>query len=776
VNWSPAVTTFASDQDPNGKPLVGNFFDYLSRPLPRSVPKKSLPMWSLTTFDGPRRAANARFVAGVVLDVDVQPVPTLETLRQTLSTVYGFVTSSSSSTPGTPRWRLGLFTDKPIPAKDYKRIGHHLVKKLPFVVATNSIEPARAWYAPREPEEGPYVFEILPGALLSLDRLLLEAPAVEKDITIRDDILPPALLSPEELAYHRWHFEKYCTETNDVGTKVAARAYRYDLPIEVAAEIIERIYAPRCAALVPPQPWYRENIFWKLEQVYSGMLHADIALDPQGPSVPPPDSFFDKLKGLVSPEEAAAPQILNPQHTYSYEAGMRLLGESRRGTFNELQADLFTNRCWAGVLSYDTFHQMVFATNPPMKMDAETSSGLSDADVDLVRSWFEFHGKRFSKDDVRSGLEIVARRRSFNPVQDWLRSRRWDGVARLDRVLPDFFGTADGEYELSIGPRWFISLVARAMTPGCQADCTLVLEGPQGIGKTSAFRALMADPTWYAESSAGVESKDFLENLRGVWLMGFDELDSLTRRSLTKVKTVLTALHDKFRKSYGHYSSTYPRTCGFCGSTNEEQYFNDPTGARRFWPARVKRRINIPMLIAARDLLWAEAYVRWQAGEEWHVNTPELLALCETEQEQRLEVDAWEEAVREWLGDPTKVTRTPAAAVNGANGANGVNGTNGANGLTPDLLFKGGLRPYDASNGITTAAVLERALGKLKGQWTLGDSIRVARLLRRMGFERIRVRTAGLQEWRYLFPDGENTSKLPIEAQNILDLRNRYQN
>ena len=198
-------------------------------------------------------------------------------------------------------------------------------------------------------------------------------------------------------------------------------------------------------------------------------------------------------------------------------------------------------------------------------------------------------------------------------------------MPRLDRVLPEYFQSSDGAYERAIGPRWFISLVARAMTPGCQSDCTLILEGEQGIGKTSAFRALMHDPTWYAESACGVDSKDFLENLRGVWIMGFDELDSLTRASLTKVKTVLTALSDHYRKSYGHYSDDYPRSCGFCGSTNAELYLDDPTGARRFWPVRVLRVINALRLANDRDQLWAEAFARWRTRRGLDLNRAVLI-------------------------------------------------------------------------------------------------------------------------------------------------------
>jgi len=489
------------------------------------------------------------------------------------------------------------------------------------------------------------------------------------------------------------------------------------LPLDVLQLLVEEVYNSRCE---PP---------WSPQEIHHKITDADRRFEePRGLCSP---DFVDKMLGRTKNTTAQDP---DPFHEYTFSIGMRGSDESRKASYGEIAADLFDHVDWAGVFTFDTFRDLIVATNPPMPMDAETASGLSDNDVQLVRAWLEYHGKKCNTLDIGAAIEAVARQRSFNPVQDRLRGLVWDNVPRLDRVLPEYFQTADGLYERAIGPRWFISLVARAMEPGCQSDCTLVLESKQGRGKTSAFRALMCDPDWYAESSCGVDSKDFLENLRGVWLMGFDELDSLSRGSLTKVKTTLTRRSDKYRKSYGRRSTHFPRACGFCGSTNASQYLNDPTGARRFWPVKMLREINVSRIEADRDQIWAEAFARYRAGEPWHVDTPELLALCETEQEERYEIDGWEEKIQRWLNDPTKFSRDPVAA-------------------DPNSLFKG-VRVFDGSQGITTADVLEHAVGKLVGQWTTGDAMRVGRILQhRLGMTRAQIRVGKSREWRYLFSD-----------------------
>ena len=486
------------------------------------------------------------------------------------------------------------------------------------------------------------------------------------------------------------------------------------LPLDVLKAIVEEIYNPRCE---PP---------WSSEEITHKLADADRIEDkPRGLCSP---DFIDRMHGRTKDTGPKAP---DPLHEYTFEIGMRSNGETRKATFGDVCADLFDHRDWAGVLTFNTLRNRVTAIDPPMRMDAETT-GLSENDVQLVRAWLEYHGKTLSPKDIRSAVEAVARRSAFSPVQDWLRSLAWDGVPRLDRVLPEYFQSPDRPYERGIGPRWFIATVARAMVPGCQVDCVLVLEGKQGRKKTSAFRALMHDPLWYAESGCGVDKKDFLENLRGVWLMGFDELDSLTRASLSKVKTTLTTLCDHYRKSYGHDADDYPRSNSFCGTTDAESYLNDPAGARRFWPVKVLSRIDASRIARDRNLLWAEAFVRWKSGEEWHVNTPELEVLCEEEQEARFEVDSWEEAVLRWLNDPTKFSRKKVVH-------------------EPGSTFKG-VAPFDGSEGFTTSDVLKYAVDRPPSQQTRADATRVGVILRRLKMQVIRIRVPGGQERRYIFP------------------------
>ena len=498
---------------------------------------------------------------------------------------------------------------------------------------------------------------------------------------------------------------------------VACHLMYSSLSRETLQELVEEVYNPRC---VPP--WSPREIEHKLED-------ADrLFEEPRGLASP---DFLLGLAGRTTPTGTNAP---DPDHEYTFTPGMRGNTDTTKASFGEVVADLVDHRGWADVLSFDTFRYRVVAVNPPMKLDAETS-GLSDNDVQLVRAWFEYHGKKLQATDVRAAIETVARKRAFDPRVEWLKSLVWDEAPRLDRVLPTYFATKDTAYERAIGPKWFISLVARAMTPGCQSDCTLVLEGLPGKRKTSAFRdGLLPDPSWYAETTCGVDSKDFYENLRGVWIQAFDELDTLSRGAAARVNSMLTATRDRYRKSYGHYSDDYPRTCGFCGSTNAERYALNEAMARRLWPTRVRDLLDVDKIRRDRDQIWAEAFARWRRGELWYVDDPQVQGLCDNERAERLVVvDAWEEQIVEWCQNPAKVTWTALVSP------------------TQNSVFKGGMQPFDGSQGITTAGVLEHCIGKLKGQWTHGDAMRVGNILARLGFIRTQMRIGKIRSWRY-FP------------------------
>ena len=218
----------------------------------------------------------------------------------------------------------------------------------------------------------------------------------------------------------------------------------------------------------------------------------------------------------------------------------------------------------------------------------------------------------------------IADAHRIHPVRDYLTSLKWDGIERLDMWLVDFLGAEDTLYVRAIGRRWLISAVARAIKPGVKADHMLVLEGPQGILKSSALATLCHDDSWFLEDLRDIHGKDALMQFGGKWLVEIAELQSFRGADNSRLKAFISTRTDNYRPPYARVGQDFPRSVVLAGSVNEDQYLKDATGGRRFW-CFACGTIDIDGLAEARDQLWAEAAAAYAAKENWWLDNSEII-------------------------------------------------------------------------------------------------------------------------------------------------------
>ena len=274
-----------------------------------------------------------------------------------------------------------------------------------------------------------------------------------------------------------------------------------------------------------------------------------------------------------------------------------------------------------------------------------------------MRVWFLHKGISPSAGDVGRAVQAAARHNPFHPARDYFESlyesRVWDGARRGEFWLQTYFHVEDSEYVRAIGPRFLISAVARIYKPGCKVDHMLGLEGPQGKKKSEALRVLAVNDDWFTDRLSHLASKDAILEIAGVLLIEIAETDALMKATPSTIKSFISRRRDRFRPPYARHMINAPRQCVFAYTINPPAggYLKDPTGARRAWPVLCRGMIDIEGLEQVRDQLWAEAVHRYKAGEKWWLETPELEALATAEQDARFAADAWEEPIREWIGD-----------------------------------------------------------------------------------------------------------------------------
>jgi len=357
-----------------------------------------------------------------------------------------------------------------------------------------------------------------------------------------------------------------------------------------------------------------------------------------------------------------------------------------------------------------------------------------------------------SRQTLEEAVSMVARRHRYHPARARFEALRgkWDGTKRLRTWLLRCCRTegallagedesdraarlhdlADhdmlGKYLARVGTWVLMAICQRVLVPGCKFDYMLILEGGQGLGKSTLARLLGGE--WFADTGLVLGDKDSYQNLQGVLVYEWGELDSLTRAEVTKVKQFISSQKDRFRASFDRRPKDYPRQVVFIGTTNESHYLSDPTGNRRFWPVRVQGQIDLAWLRDNLEQLFAEALQYLGAGERFHPLLREQVELFDPQQLERTVENALESAIRRYLYDEHQ-----KVAMNGLNGA-----------LVSEI----------------TLADLLTALGISVDKQTQVLTKQASAALGRMGWERGRAsgRVGKVRPWVYRRPPDRDTA------------------
>lgn len=299
-----------------------------------------------------------------------------------------------------------------------------------------------------------------------------------------------------------------------------------------------------------------------------------------------------------------------------------------------------------GRIWYDEFHDKIF-----QKLFQDGTAEWADHHDTRLTIWMqgELRLARMGVQSVRLAVDEFAHLHPRNEPREWLESLQWDGTERLPCLMADGFGAPQNDYTAAVGRCFMVGMVARIYVPGAKVDYMPVFEGYQGIRKSSALDVIGGK--FFAETHEDITKKDFLQNLRGKMLIEFSELHAFKRSEVERIKGIVTCRTDRYRDSYGRRAADRPRSCVFAGTTNRDDWVQDDTGARRFWPIACGE-INLEYLRQVRELLFAEAVARFKKGESWWDIDP---VLAKAEQDERRDADPWADAVLQWCSGKDRV-------------------------------------------------------------------------------------------------------------------------
>ena len=269
---------------------------------------------------------------------------------------------------------------------------------------------------------------------------------------------------------------------------------------------------------------------------------------------------------------------------------------------------------------WDGFAQRIAILKPPAwRTDADIEKFWADSDDSELRYLMETIYGIESKQKIEDEVLNCAMRHMFHEVREYLSGLKWDGKKRMDTLFIDCLGAEDTPFSRAATRKMLIAGVGRVMSPGLKFDNMVVLEGPQGIGKSYLLKKL--GKKWFSDTLDSIGSKESYEQLRGVWVIEVGELSAMKNKDVEPVKQFISKQADIYRVAYGKRTTEFPRQCIFIGTTNESTFLRDQTGNRRFWPIRcaVTKPTRLPWdedFDAYIDQVWAEAKAAFESHED----------------------------------------------------------------------------------------------------------------------------------------------------------------
>ena len=276
-----------------------------------------------------------------------------------------------------------------------------------------------------------------------------------------------------------------------------------------------------------------------------------------------------------------------------------------------------------------------------------------DADDAQLISFVDSNYGSFSDRNYRIAVTKVTDDRSYHPIREMFEALPpWDKAERLETVLIDYLGAEDSPYVRAVTRKALCAAYMRVYHPGIKFDTMIVLNGAQGIGKSTLIAWLGGE--WFSDSLAlsDMNDKTAAEKLQGYWILEIGELAGMKKADIDKVKAFISRQDDKYRASFGRRVTPHPRQCVFFGTTNSENgYLRDITGNRRFWNVKVSGRGKWKPWEMTGEVIkqiWAEAAETARAGEKLYLDA-DLEEYAKKEQREAMEQDDREGIVRNYL-------------------------------------------------------------------------------------------------------------------------------
>jgi len=438
---------------------------------------------------------------------------------------------------------------------------------------------------------------------------------------------------------------------NNTTFKVACRGRDFGLSNNMTATLMLTFWNPGC------EPAWDENELrkivsnaYKFNQDPAGKFHPSNQFEPL--------EVVDYPDGLEVGEAVDVKLETEPDFTWH----LNKQGEWQRNSihnvcnfFNGYIETIELNK----LLRFNTLSQNIEFIRKPFWINKhEPLTAWDDNDANAVMKYLSTKlAFNVTKNLIHDTALAVAQQNKYNPVVKYLESQKWDGKPRVFNWLSTYVRVEETDYSKAVGELMLRAAIRRTYDSGCKYDYMVVLEGEQGIGKSTICEILGQD--WYADLVLNVHSPDTVDCMRNKWIIEISEMECTKRAETQALKSFLSRRTDTVRLAYARTSKDFPRHNIFIGTFNPDtvgSYLKDMTGNRRYLPLLVKGTEFLDFKKFTKDVgqVWAEALVKYKANPHQPLYLTDKVVYKQAEEEtlKRRDVDSWSDSIAEWLLNP----------------------------------------------------------------------------------------------------------------------------
>ena len=614
--------------------------------------------------EGLRRSGHVLCRSMVTLDMDFGTPGILDELKKQVH--YRMcIYSTHKHTPEAPRLRLIIPLKRDVSSDEYPAIARKAAQEIGIELFDDSTyEVERLMYWPSTSADGEYVYEVLEGDLLDPDIYLAKYDNW-KDTTAWpvssrvSEVIKNPVKKVEDPLTKKGIVGVFC-RTYGIHEAIglflsnvyepSVRAGRYDyIPGEGSAgvQIIEGKFAysfhatdPACGKLLNAFDLVRVHKFPDEDPKKSFTAMAKFAREDEGV----------RLKILDERQKEAADDFADDdtgdwRKKLTYDKQMKV-----ENTRLNIERIIENDENLKGIVLNQLADAIEIQEEVPWKHQDKFWRDFDDAQLIM---YMEKNYGVFSKGNYEVAVAKVMADRAYHPIRDYFEKLSpWDGTERVETLLVDYLGAEDCLYVREVTRKLLCAAYNRIYHPGIKFDNLIVLNGKQGIGKSTLISKLGME--WYSDSLnlSDMNDKTAAEKLQGYWILEIGELAGMRKADLDKVKAFISRQDDKYRASFGRRVTPHPRQCVFFGTTNNEDgYLRDITGNRRYWNVKVTGNGKLKPWDLDQETvnqIWAEVKTLAEAGEPLFLS-PEVEEYAKEEQREAMELDDREGLVRNFL-------------------------------------------------------------------------------------------------------------------------------